>query len=194
MRNIIRSIGLLLVMISFISTAYADVISPHRPHRPHGPHGPHRPHGPHKPHRPRIHDSTKRPHTPVLKYYEKRNAELTVLEKADDSLLILRVTLPGPCKWSYIVDDQSTGTRFESNTYDNVDFDKETEEKVLKLNLPPAGKMITFRIKARFSLYAFKETRFGPKLYDDSKKEKLRYVEHTYELNNENGRYIVKEI
>ena len=182
MRNIIKSIGLLLVMISFVSTAYADVISPHGPHRPN------------RPRRPQIHDSANHPRTPVLKYYEQRNAELTISEKTNDPLFVLRVTLPGPCKWSYIVDDQSTGTRFESNTFDNVDFDKEIEEKLLKLSLPPAGKMITFRIKARFSLYAFKETRFGPKLYDDSKKEKLRYVEHTYELNNENGQYIVKEI
>lgn len=170
MRYLIRSIGLVLVMLSFISTAFADVAIPGIQGR-----------------RPR------RPRPPVVRYYEKRDADFTVLQKTEEPMFFLLATLPGPCTWSYTVDNQTTGERIASDSFKNTDINNETEGKKLKLSLPSEGKIIAYKIRAKFSLYGFRDTRFGPKIYYGSK-EKLRYASHTYELENENGRYRLREI
>ena len=173
MRYIIRSIGLLLVMLSFISTAFADVPSVWPPDKP-----------------------GRRPRLPVVKYYEQRNADITILKKTKEPVFFLRVTLPGPCSWSYTVDNHATGERFVSNTFRNTDIHAVTEEKELELSLPPEGRKFTYTVSAKFTLYGFRDTRFGPKLYYTprvNKSLRLRYAARRYELENVNGRYRLQE-
>ena len=169
MRFLIRSISLILVMLSFISTAYADIA------------------------RPPIYHPGRRPRPPVVRYYEKRDADFTILQKTEEPMFFLLATLPGPCAWSYTVENQATGERIASNTFKNTDVNNETEGKKLKLSLPSEGEKIAYKIKAKFSLYGFRNTRFGPKIYYGSK-EKLRYAVHTYELENVNGWYKLRKI
>ena len=145
MRFLIRSISLILVMLSFISTAYADIA------------------------RPPIYHPGRRPRPPVVRYYEKRDADFTVLQKTEEPMFFLLATLPGPCTWSYTVENQTTGERIASNSFKNTDINNETEGKKLKLSLPSEGKIIAYKIRAKFSLYGFRDTRFGPKIYYGSK-------------------------
>ena len=172
MRYVIKSIGFLLVMLSFISTAFADVPIPIvRP-----PYNPGR-----------------WPRPPVVKYYEQRNADLTILKKSKEPVFFLRVTLPGPCTWSYTVNNHATGERFVSETFKNTEKNTETEEKELELSLPPEGRKFTYTVSAKFTLYGFRDTRFGPKIYYGSK-EKKKFAARTYEMENINGRFRLREI
>jgi len=83
-----------------------------------------------------------------------------------------------------------------SNTFRNTDIHAVTEEKELELSLPPEGRKFTYTVSAKFTLYGFRDTRFGPKLYYTprvNKSLRLRYAARRYELENVNGRYRLQE-
>ncbi len=165
MKKLITYLSLLLTLLAFVSTAYADVPNPYGGPRP-------------------------RPDRQVIRVYEKREPGFALEKGAGENSFLLKVTLPGPCDWHYTVENSKTKERFVSDIFCNTDFEKETEEKEFFLDLRESGEETKLLINVQFSLYAYTETIFGPKLYNRQGKTKV--VFHAYRLEKTDGGYVLK--
>ena len=169
--------GLLTVvfsLITFFSTAHADVIDPGNPYR--------------KPPRPVVEP------IPVTRVYNVRKPDfaLTKVEEKDDTYL-LRVIVPGPCEWQYNVFAAIDGTTKQIGFGEKIsveDMSRESDTREIVLQIPEGKENVQLLVNVQFCLYRFQETRFGPKLYGTD--NKIQGIEHVYELKTVDGKRILK--
>ena len=157
MKKLITGISVLLFMMTFFATAYADVIDPGRGPRP------------------------PRPEIPVIRAYEMRKPDFAVIKAPDKkNTYLLQVTLPGPCNWRYFVLNEKKETEFVSEKFENPDFDKETESREIVLKIPRGEETAIYYIEADYMMYQYTQTRFGPKRVKTS--DIPIVITHTLEL------------
>ncbi|MBQ9697257.1 MAG: hypothetical protein IJV46_01795 [Acidaminococcaceae bacterium] len=167
MKKLITCISVLVSLLVFFSTAYADVADPYG--RP-------------RPHRPEL-------EIPVTKEYKIRPADFEVVKGEKENTFLLQITLPGPCDWRYTIQNDAEAATFESETFANFDFNKERETREISLLLPEPGKTIRYIINVGFDYYRYTDTRFGPKLID--KNGNRTWVAHEFRLEEKDGQYLL---
>ena len=165
MKKLIALLSLLLCMLSFFATAYADVPDPYGRPRP-------------------------RPHPQGISTRAMRAVSFDVANGEADNAFLLNVTLPGACDWRFTVYDKDRKTQFVSETFINTDFNKTADVKEFVLSLPENAEGTQYEIQADFNIYSYVETAFGPKLVH--KKGRQYGQGRVFVLARENGRYALK--
>ena len=172
MRTLVGLLTVVLSLLSFFSTAHADVIDPGNPYR--------------------------RPHRPDLEYPATQVYRLRALTQVEgkDRTYLLKVTLPGPCQWGFRVLVEEEGTTAmkmleKAGWFPVPDVKKETDSREFLIPLPKNKEKVKFLMAVDFRLYRFQETRYGPKVYGPDRK--VESLDRVYELTMVDGKQILNE-
>ena len=169
MRALIFCFTVVLSLVTFFSTAYADVIDPGGGPRPPRP----------------------MPDRPVFRENNVRTPDFKLVQSPDNAEeYLLKVTLPGPCDWQYTVLSKAPKEQFTSEIFGVMDSAQVEDERKIVLKTPEDGADKTFVIQVIYTMYVFAETRYGPKLY--SKTGNQKSVIHGYKLKKSGGGYILE--
>lgn len=174
MKFLFTVFSILLTCMTFVGTAHADVIDPGNPYR-----RPPRPAG-----------------EPLTRVYRMRKPDFSLTKaKEKQDAYVLRVTLPGPCKWEYNVFAAVDGTTREvgrGGAYSVQDFNKDSDSREIGLKIPEGKDKAEFLINVQFCLYRFVETSFGPKVYGTDRRAVA--LEGVYELSTVDGKTVLNKL
>ena len=176
MRALLGLFTVVLSLVTFFSTAHADVIDPGNPYR--------------KPPRPPV-----KP-IPVTRVYKMRTPDFTLTKIEDkENAYLLQATLPGPCEWEYKVFAEKEGTTKEvsrGGKFSVQELKKETDSQEIIVQMPERNDKVAFLVGVEFTLYRFQETRYGPKVYGTD--SITQAIEHVYELDSVDGKQVLKKL
>ena len=169
MRALTFCFTVLLSLMTFFSTAYADVIDPGGGPRPPRP----------------------MPDRLILREYDVRTPDFKLVQSPDNAEeYLLKVTLPGPCDWQYTVFSKAPKEQFTSEKFGVMEASQTEDVRNIVLKTPEDGADMTFGIQVIYTMYVFAETRYGPKLY--SKEGNQKSVIHGYKMKKSDGGFILE--